>query len=275
MDEAREQQKRAAGVAIGIAGAVCAFVLFGLPSWGRGGHSGASKAGFDGVMIAQGNAAGAGPAGMGGPPGMPGYGGGAPGAGAAGAGVPVQGGPPLERSRRDPWQPLEAPSAVKGRLGGFFGPTWANVPFTAKENFPRPVAGSANAPPSRADLARLRPGRGAPVEIAPPPPPSWRRMTGVVWRPDGAAVAILQRGEEGKVETQVLHPGDVFAGDNTVVERIERYRVILRDRKTGEEIIVPLQSEEDNPPPSGGPPMQLLQRGMGMGGYGGYGFGGD
>ncbi|MFQ6131859.1 MAG: hypothetical protein ACE5R4_07460 [Armatimonadota bacterium] len=283
MDQAREQQKRAAAVAIGIAAAVCLFVVFGLPRIGRAAGA-PSRAGVQGIRVAQGNVAGgAGPSpgapGMGGPAGMPGAPA-APGApGAAAGGVGVEEGPPLERSRPNPFMPLEPPTGIEGGLGGYFGPQWGKVPITAKYNFPRPQAGSANPPPSRAHLAELRPGRGVPADVVPPPLPTWRRMTGVVWTPDGSAVAILQRGEEGDVETQVLRPGDVFTGDNTVVERVERYRVILRDRSTGEEIVVPLQSEEDNPPPSPGPPMELLQGGMmggmygGYGGYGGYGFG--
>ncbi len=86
----------------------------------------------------------------------------------------------------------------------------------------------------------------------------------------------MQRAEDSRVETQVLRPGDTFAGDNTVVEEIGRHSVILRDRQTQERIEVPLQSEGENPPPAtSGIPQQVLMGTMGAGGSGGYGgFGG-
>jgi type II secretory pathway component PulC len=101
-------------------------------------------------------------------------------------------------------------------------------------------------------------------------------LSGVVWTEDGRVAAIMQRAEDSKVETQVLRPGDTFAGDNTVVEEIRRESVILRDRQTGERIEVPLQSEAENPPPTAtGIPKQVMMGGAGMmgGGYGSYGGG--
>jgi len=140
---------------------------------------------------------------------------------------------PMEPSRANPFAPVQARKGAGVEdysAATAYGPNFSNYPITLRVPFPRPETPK-------------------PEELAPklPPEVEYRRLSAVLWAPDGGVTAVLEMGEPPNVSSKIVKPGDVF--DDWQVVEIQNDRVILRNRSNGQLDTIELQTEKEAPRP--------------------------